>query len=73
MIKRFIGKVLEDGHLSLPEDIAKEKGKTFEVILLPVEGPDIFSYTETLAKEKGVSHLTEKDIEKIIHEIRGVA
>jgi len=33
----------------------------------------IFSYTETLAKEKGFSHLTEKDIEKIIHEIRGVA
>ena len=71
MVRRFIGKVLEDGPLSLPEDIAKEK--TFEVILLPVEGPDIFSYTENLAKEKGFSHLIEKDIEKTIHEIRGVA
>lgn len=70
--KKFISKVLPDGHLSLPEDTAKEVGKVFEVILIPLEEADIYSYAETLAKEKDFSQLTEKDIEKIIHESRGV-
>jgi hypothetical protein len=70
--KKFISKVLPDGHLSLPEDTAKEVGKVFEVILIPLEEADIYTYAETLAKEKDFSQLTEKDIEKIIHESRGV-
>lgn len=70
--KRFIGKVLPDGHLSLPEDTAKEVGSVFDVILMPVEEPDIYSYAESLAREKGFSDLTEQDIEKIIHESRGI-
>lgn len=71
--KRFIGKVLPDGHLSLPEDTAKEIGSVYEVVLLPLEAPDIYSYAESLAKEKGFSDLTEEDIEKIIHESRGIS
>ena len=70
--KKFISKVLPDGHLSLPEDTAKDVGKVFEVILIPMEEADIYSYAETLAKEKKFSELTEKDIEKIIHESRGI-
>ena len=70
--KRFIGKVMPDGHLSLPEDTAKEVGSVFEVVLIPMEEPDIYSYAESLAKEKGFSELTENDIERIIHEARGV-
>lgn len=70
--RRFIGKVLPDGHLSLPEDTAKEVGGVFDVILMPVEEPDIYSYAESLAKEKGFSDLTEQDIERIIHESRGI-
>ncbi len=69
---RFIGKVLPDGHLSLPEDAAKEVGSVFDVILMPVGEPDIYIYAESLAKEKGFSELTEQDIERIIHESRGV-
>ena len=53
--KRFISKVLPDGHLSLPEDTAKNIGQLFEVILFPLEETDIYSYTEILAKEKGFS------------------
>lgn len=34
--RRFIGKVLPDGHLSLPEDAAKEIGSVFDVLLMPV-------------------------------------
>ncbi|MGB9714987.1 MAG: hypothetical protein ACPL1G_01025 [Thermodesulfovibrionales bacterium] len=70
--KKFIGKVLPDGHLSLPENFAKETGKIYEVILIPIEEADIYPYTEALAEEKGFSKLTEEDIEKIIHESRGL-
>jgi len=34
---KFIGKVLPDGHLSIPEDVAKESGSEFEVVLTPVD------------------------------------
>lgn len=70
--RRFIGKVLSDGHLSLPEDLAKEAGNIFDVLLLPVEEPDIYSYAESIAKEKGFSELTEQDVERIVHESRGI-
>jgi hypothetical protein len=70
--KKFISKVLPDGHLSLPEETAKEVGKVFEVILIPLQEADIYSYTEALAKEKNFSQLTEEDIERIIHEVRGI-
>jgi hypothetical protein len=70
--RRFIGKVLPDGHLSLPEDAAKEVGSVFEVLLMPVKEPDIYGYAEMIAKEKGFADITEKDIEQIIHESRGV-
>lgn len=71
-VKRFIGKVLQDGHLSLPEDTAKEVGSVFDVVLMPVEEPDIYNYAESLARDKGFANLTEQDLEKIIHESRGI-
>ncbi len=70
--KKFIAKVLPDGHLSLPEDTSKEVGRIFEVILLPVEEAEIYTYAEALAEEKRFSELTEDDIERIIHESRGI-
>jgi len=70
--KKFIGKVLPDGHLSLPEDTAKRIGAIFEVILLPVNSIDIYSFAEKIAQEKGLEQLDEKSIEKIIHESRGI-
>lgn len=71
--KKFIGKVLPDGHLSLPQDTAREVGKIFEVILIPLEEAEIYSYAEALSEEKGFSKLTEQDIERIIHESRGIS
>jgi len=70
--KKFISQVLPDGHLSLPEDTAKEVGKVFEVILVPLQEADIYSYSENLAKQKGFIQLTEADIERVIHESRGI-
>lgn len=70
--KKFIGKVLPEGRLSLSEDTAKEVGSVFEVVLTPIGKSDIYRYAESLAKEKGFSELTEEDIESIIHESRGI-
>ncbi len=70
--KKFISKVLPDGHLSLPEDTAKDVGKVFEVILIPLEEAEVYAYAEILAKEKGFSKLTEEDIERIVHESSGI-
>lgn len=70
--KKFIGKVLPDGHLSLPIEEAMKTGKVFEVILLSVKETDIYNYTKGLIKEKKIPPLTEKNIEKIIHESRGI-
>lgn len=70
--KRFIGKVMPNGQLSLPEETAKQVGCEFEVILLPLNRDTVFSYAEKLAAQKGFSHYTEDDIERIIHESRGV-
>jgi hypothetical protein len=71
-VKRFIGKVLPDGHLSLPDDTAKEVGSVFDVVLMPVEDPEIYNFAESLAREKGFVNLTEEDVERIIHESRGI-
>ena len=34
---KFIGKVLPDGHLSLPEEVAQGQVKEFEVTIKPVD------------------------------------
>ena len=71
-IRRFFGKVAPDGRLALPEDMADDAGKIYEVILIP-SGPDaLYQFAGELAIEKGFSALTEKDIERIIHESRGI-
>ena len=33
---KFIGKVLSDGHLSIPAEVAENAGKEFEVTMKPV-------------------------------------
>ena len=67
---KFISKVLRDGHLSLPAEISKKVGKVFEVIMVPLEEANVYAYAEGLAREKGFNSLSEKDVEKIIHESR---
>ena len=34
---KFIGKVLSDGHLSVPEEVAQVPGKEFEVLMTPMD------------------------------------
>jgi hypothetical protein len=45
--------------------VTKDIGKSFEVILIPLESDNIYSYAENLAKQKNFSTLTEEDIEKL--------
>ncbi|MBW8051113.1 MAG: hypothetical protein FVQ77_12395 [Cytophagales bacterium] len=70
--QKFISKVLPDGHLSILKEISKKVGKIYEVILVPYEETDIFSYSKKIAKERKIPKLSEKELERIIHEIRGV-
>jgi hypothetical protein len=34
---KFIGKLLPDGHLSVPDEVAKDKAVEFEVTMTPVD------------------------------------
>ncbi len=70
---RFIGKVLPDGHLSLPAEASKQIGSVFDVVLLPVNNHDIYEFAESLAKDKGIAALSLEDIESIVHESRGLS
>ena len=69
--KTFIGRVLPDGHLSLPPEASQEVGKTFKVTLVPLdELPDASKWVGRLAELKGLGHLTEEDVQKAIEEVR---
>ena len=69
---RYIGKVLPDGHLSLPEEAAHQIGIVFDVVLLPVNSQNIYDFAESLAGEKGFSSFSDSDIEDVIHKSRDV-
>lgn len=69
--KTFIGRILPDGHLSLPEEAAKDIGKSFQVTLVPLdELPDASDWVGRLAEIHHLGHLTEEDVEKIIQDVR---
>lgn len=46
--RKYVGKVLPDGHLSLPEDTVKEVGSVFEVVLIPLEETLIYTVMQSL-------------------------
>lgn len=54
-IYRFIGKVLPDGHLSIPDEVAKSSVKEFEVTMAPVNHVKvtIVQYLENSIEKKG--------------------
>jgi len=68
---KFLGRVLEDGHLSLPKEVAEQKGREFEVVLVSNGEKEIFGYAESLARQKGFDRLTEEDVARIVQEVRG--
>ena len=48
-------------------------GSKVEVIVLPLgEKEDIFTFTDALMKKKKIAPMDLKEIEKIVHEIRGI-
>lgn len=51
----FRGKVLTDGHLSIPAEVAKDTGKEFEVLMTPIDDikSSISLYLEGRLEKKG--------------------
>jgi hypothetical protein len=50
-----------------------EPGSKVEVIVLSADKKeDIFEFTDSLTKTHGITPLSLKEIEKIVHEVRGV-
>ena len=48
-------------------------GSRVEVIVLPAgKGEDIFTFTDTLVKKKKIARMGLREIERIVHEIRGI-
>ena len=47
-------------------------GSKVEVIVLPAEEKDIFDSMNAVVKKKKLALMTMKEIEKIVHEVRGV-
>jgi len=47
-------------------------GSKVEVIVLPTEEKDIFDSMDAVVKKKKLALMTMKEIEKIVHEVRGV-
>lgn len=69
--RTFIGRVLPDGHLSLPEEASREVGKAFKVTLVPLDAlPDASTWVGRLAELKGLGHLTEEDVREAVENVR---
>lgn len=68
--RTFIGRVLPDGHLSLPEEASKEVGKAFKVTLVPLDELDASKWVGRLAEIKGLGHLTDEDVREAVDEVR---
>jgi hypothetical protein len=48
-------------------------GSRVEVIVLPTaDGEDVFPIMDRIVKKKGIKPLTMKQVEKIVHDVRGV-
>jgi len=49
-------------------------GIRVEVIVFPtVDGEDVFPSMDRIVKRKGIKPLTMKQVEKIVHDVRGVS
>lgn len=64
---KFIGKVLPDGHLSIPDEVAKDAGSEYEVTMTPVDDikKTILLYRKGLIKKKGRFEDIKLDSERI--------
>lgn len=70
-VKKLI-KVEKDKSIKL-EALPFKPGSKVEVIIFPAESEvDIFDYMDDLAKRKKIAPMNLKEIEKIVHEVRGV-
>jgi Glu-tRNA(Gln) amidotransferase subunit E-like FAD-binding protein len=69
--ERFRAVVERDGRVKLPPAAAARVGEACEVIVLFGEPP--WSAAEEAATRAGLAPLSEEEVERIVHEVRGVA
>lgn len=70
-VKKLI-RVRKDKSIKL-ESLPFKPGSKVEVIVLPVEGEiDVFDYMDDLVKRKKIAPMNLKEIEKVVHEVRGI-
>jgi hypothetical protein len=69
---KFIGKVLPDGHLSIPEEVAKDTGMEFDVTLSPVNDvkKSVLLHRKGLIEKKGSILDIKLDAERIAKAIK---
>ena len=77
---KFIGKILPDGHLSVPAELGEDTGREFEVIMKPVNdiAQAVSLYLDGKVEKKGRIEdinriLPAEEIEKAITETFGTA
>lgn len=47
-------------------------GSNVEVIVIPAAEEDIFAFMDKTVKKKKIAPMTMKEVEKIVHEVRGL-
>jgi hypothetical protein len=75
MIMKAVKKLIEvDSNKSITvSSLPFEPGSKVEVIVFPAGNmEDIFEFTDSLTKKRGIRPMSIRDIEKIVHEVRGV-
>ena len=69
---KFIGKVLPDGHLSIPNEVTKDTCKVFEVTMKPIDDikKAISLYLERHFDKKGKMKDIKLDLENIENAVK---
>jgi len=69
---KFIGKVLPDGHLSIPDDVAEDTGMEFDVTLSPLNDMKkaILLHRKGLLEKRGSIFNIKLDAERIAEAIK---
>jgi len=69
-VKKFV-EVERDKSVRI-KSLPFKPGSKVEVIVLPAAEGDIFNYMDNLVQSKKIAPMSLREIERIVHEVRGV-
>lgn len=62
-----------DGDKSITvKSLPFKPGSNVEVIVIPAAEEDVFAFMDKTVKKKKIAPMTMKEVEKIVHEVRGL-